>query len=158
MNISYSWLKEYVDFDLQPEEVAKALTSIGLEVGGVEEIETIKGGLKGLVVGEVLECEVHPNSDHMHVCKVNVGGEEPVQIVCGASNVAAGQKVIVATLGTVLYGEGDETFTIKRSKLRGIESLGMICAEDEIGVGTSHEGIIVLPADTPVGIDRKSVV
>ena len=152
MNISYSWLKEYVDFDLQPEEVAKALTSIGLEVGGVEEIETVKGGLKGLVVGEVLECEAHPNSDHMHICQVNVGGDEPVQIVCGASNVAAGQKVIVATLGTVLYGEGDETFTIKRSKLRGVESLGMICAEDEIGVGTSHEGIIVLPADTPVGM------
>jgi len=152
MNISYSWLKEYVEFDLQPDEVAMALTSIGLEVGSVEEIETVKGGLKGLVVGEVLSCEAHPNSDHMHVCMVNLGDEEPVQIVCGAANVAQGLKVVVATLGTTLYGEGDDSFTIKKSKLRGVESYGMICAEDEIGVGTSHEGIIILPSDTPVGM------
>ena len=151
MNISYNWLKEYVDFDLAPAEVAAALTSIGLETGSVEEVETIKGGLRGLVVGEVLTCEPHPNSDHMHVCTVRLApGEEPVQIVCGAPNVSAGQKVVVATLGTKLY-DGDECFTIKRSKLRGIESNGMICAEDEIGVGTDHAGIIVLPADTPVG-------
>lgn len=136
MNISYNWLKEYVDFDLTPDEVAAALTSIGLETGGVEEVQTIKGGLEGLVVGEVLTCEPHPNSDHMHITTVNLGQGEPVQIVCGAANVAAGQKVIVATLGTKLY-DGDECFTIKKSKLRGVESNGMICAEDEIGVGTS---------------------
>ena len=151
MNISYKWLKEYVDFDMTAQEVADALTSEGLEVDGVEEVQAIKGGLEGLVVGHVLTCEPHPNSDHMHICTVNVGGEAPVQIVCGAPNVAAGQKVIVATVGTKLY-DGDQCFTIKRSKLRGVESLGMICAEDEIGVGTSHDGIIVLPEDTPVGM------
>lgn len=151
MNISYNWLKSYVDFELTPAEVAEALTSIGLEVGGVEEVQAIRGGLEGLVVGHVLTCEPHPNSDHMHVCTVDLGEGEPSQIVCGAANVAAGQKVIVATLGTKLY-DGDDCFTIKRSKLRGVESLGMICAEDEIGVGTSHDGIIVLPADTPVGM------
>lgn len=151
MNISYNWLKEYVDFDLTAQEVAVALTSIGLEVGSVEEVQTIKGGLEGLVVGHVLTCEVHPNSDHMHICSVDLGQGEPTQIVCGAANVAAGQKVIVATLGTKLY-DGDQEFTIKRSKLRGVESNGMICAEDEIGVGTSHDGIIELPAETPVGL------
>ena len=150
MNISYKWLKEYVDFDLGADQVAEALTSIGLEVGSVEEVQAIKGGLQGLVVAEVLTCEPHPNSDHMHVCSVNIGAEEPVQIVCGAANVAQGQKVIVATLGTKLY-DGEECFTIKRSKLRGIESLGMICAEDEIGIGTSHDGIIVLPQEAKVG-------
>ena len=150
MNISYKWLKEYVDFDLGAEQVAEALTYIGLEVGSVEEVQAIKGGLQGLVVAEVLTCEPHPNSDHMHVCSVNIGAEEPVQIVCGAPNVAQGQKVIVATLGTKLY-DGEECFTIKRSKLRGIESLGMICAEDEIGIGTSHDGIIVLPQEAKVG-------
>lgn len=150
MNISYKWLKEYVDFDLSADDVAAALTSEGLEVDGVEEVQAIKGGLEGLVVGHVLTCEPHPNSDHMHVCTVDLGTGEPSQIVCGAPNVAAGQKVIVATLGTVLY-DGDQSFTIKKSKLRGVESLGMICAEDEIGVGTSHDGIIVLPEDTKVG-------
>lgn len=154
MNISYKWLKEYVSFDMSPQEVAEALTSIGLETGSVEEVQAIKGGLEGLMVGEVLTCEAHPNSDHMHVTTVNIGAEEPVQIVCGAANVAAGQKVVVATLGTKLY-DGEESFTIKRSKLRGVESFGMICAEDEIGVGTSHEGIIVLPTDTPVGMPAK---
>lgn len=154
MNISYNWLKEYVNFDLTPEEVAAALTSIGLETGGVEEVETIKGGLEGIVVGEVLTCEPHPNSDHMHVTTVNLGQGEPVQIVCGAPNVAAGQKVIVATLGTKLY-DGDQCFTIKKSKLRGIDSNGMICAEDEIGIGTSHDGIIVLPADAVPGTPAK---
>lgn len=144
MNISYNWLKEYVDFDMTAEEVAEALTSEGLEVGSVEEVQTIKGGLQGLVIGEVLTCVPHPNSDHMHVCTVNLGSGEPQQIVCGAPNVAAGQKVVVATLGCKLY-DGDECFTIKKSKLRGIESNGMICAEDEIGIGTSHDGIIVLP-------------
>lgn len=151
MNISYKWLREYVDFDMTAQEVADALTSIGLEVDGVEEVQSIRGGLEGVVVGEVLTCEPHPNSDHMHVTTVNLGQGDPIQIVCGAPNVAAGQKVMVATLGCKLY-DGDECFTIKRSKLRGIESNGMICAEDEIGVGTSHDGIIVLPADTKVGI------
>lgn len=150
MNISYKWLKEYVDCDLSPEDVAVALTSIGLEVGALEEVQTVKGGLKGLYVGKVLTCEMHPNSDHLHVTMVDLGKGEPQQIVCGAPNVAAGQKVIVADLGCVLY-DGDKEFTIKKSKLRGIESNGMICAEDEIGVGTSHDGIIVLPEDAPVG-------
>ena len=151
MNISYKWLKEYIDFDLTPQQVSEALTSLGLEVGALEEVETIKGGLKGLVVGEVLTCEMHPNSDHLHVTTVDLGnGEAPSQIVCGAPNVAAGQKVIVATIGTKLY-DGDQEFTIKRSKLRGVESCGMICAEDEIGVGTNHDGIIVLPADAVTG-------
>lgn len=150
MNISYKWLKEYVDFDMTAEEVAAALTSGGLEVDGVEEVQSIKGGLAGIVIGEVLTCEPHPNSDHMHVCTVNIGTEEPSQIVCGAPNVAAGQKVVVATLGTKLY-DGDKEFTIKKSKLRGIESCGMICAEDEIGIGTDHAGIIVLPAEAVPG-------
>lgn len=154
MNISYNWLKDYLDFDLQPDEVAAALTSIGLETGGVEEVQTIKGGLEGLVIGEVLTCEEHPNSDHLHITTVNVGGEAPLQIVCGAPNVAAGQKVVVAVNGTKLY-DGDECFTIKRSKIRGVESNGMICAEDEIGIGTDHNGIIVLPADAVVGTPAK---
>ncbi len=154
MNISYNWLKEYVSFNLTPDEVSAALTSIGLEVGSVEEVQTIKGGLEGIVIGEVLTCEEHPNSDHMHVTTINLGEGEPVQIVCGAPNVAAGQKVVVATLGTKLY-DGDECFTIKRSKLRGVESNGMICAEDEIGIGTSHDGIIVLPADAVPGTPAK---
>ena len=151
MNISYKWLKEYVDFDLTPQHVAEALTSCGLEVGGLEEVQIIRGGLKGLYVGKVLTCEPHPNSDHLHITTVDLGKGEPQQIVCGAHNVAANQKVIVADLGCVLY-DGDKEFVIKRSKLRGVESLGMICAEDEIGVGTSHDGIIVLPEDAPIGM------
>ena len=151
MNISYKWLKEYVDFDLTVQQVADALTSTGLEVDALKEVQSIKGGLKGLYVGKVLTCEVHPNSDHLHVTTVDLGKGEPSQIVCGAPNVAAGQKVIVADLGCVLY-DGDKEFVIKKSKLRGVESNGMICAEDEIGVGTSHDGIIVLPEDAVVGI------
>ncbi len=154
MNISYNWLKEYVDFDLTPEEVAAALTSIGLETGSVEEVQTIKGGLEGLVIGEVLACVEHPNSDHLHITTVNLGNGEPTQIVCGAPNVATGQKVVVATLGTKLY-DGDECFTIKKSKIRGVESIGMICAEDEIGIGTSHDGIIVLPEQAVPGTLAK---
>lgn len=150
MNISYKWLKEYVDFTLTPQEVCDALTSTGLEVDALEEVQSIKGGLKGLYVGTVLTCEPHPNSDHLHVTTVDLGRETPSQIVCGAPNVAAGQKVIVADLGCVLY-DGDKEFVIKKSKLRGVESYGMICAEDEIGVGTSHDGIIVLPEDAKVG-------
>lgn len=154
MNISYNWLKDYLSFDLQPLEVAAALTSIGLETGGVEEVQTIKGGLEGLFIGEVLTCEEHPNSDHLHITTVNVGGEEPLQIVCGAPNVAAGQKVVVAVNGTKLYKD-DEVFTIKRSKIRSVESNGMICAEDEIGIGKDHAGIIVLPENAPVGMPAK---
>ena len=151
MNISYKWLKEYVDFNLTPQEVCDALTSEGLEVDALEEVQSIRGGLKGLYVGKVLTCESHPNSDHLHVTTVDLGKGEPSQIVCGAPNVAAGQKVIVADLGCVLY-DGDKEFVIKKSKLRGVESNGMICAEDEIGVGTSHDGIIVLPEDAKVGM------
>ncbi len=154
MNISYNWLKQYINIDVTPDALSKALTSIGLEVGGVEEVQTVKGGLEGLVIGEVLTCGAHENSDHLHVTTVNVGAGEPLQIVCGAPNVAAGQKVVVATVGTKLYS-GDESFSIKRSKIRGVESLGMLCAQDEIGIGTSHDGIIVLPADVQVGTLAK---
>ncbi len=150
MNISYKWLREYVETDLTAQQVADALTSAGLEVDGVEEVQSVKGGLEGLWIGKVLTCEIHPNSDHMHICTVDVAQGEPLQIVCGAPNVAAGQKVVVAVVGTKLY-DGDECFTIKRSKLRGVESFGMICAEDEIGIGTDHSGIIVLPDDAVVG-------
>ena len=151
MNISYKWLKRYIATDLTPEEVSVALTSLGLEVGALERVETIRGGLRGLVVGQVITCVDHPNSDHLHITTVDLGnGEAPVQIVCGAPNVAAGQKVIVATIGTKLY-DGDNEFVIKKGKMRGEESWGMICAEDEIGVGTSHDGIIVLPDSAVVG-------
>ena len=161
MNISYNWLKRYIALEDDAEQVAKILTSIGLEVGTVEKVQTIKGGLEGLVVGEVVTCVEHPNSDHLHITQTRIApNEEPIQIVCGAPNVAAGQKVIVATIGTVLYSGESGTpdsgkITIKRGKIRGEESLGMICAEDEIGVGTSHEGIMVLPEDTPVGLPAK---
>ncbi len=154
MNISYNWLKKYINTDITPEELSKALTSIGLEVGGVEEVQTIKGGLEGLVIGEVLSCVAHENSDHLHVTQVNLGNNDVQQIVCGAPNVAAGQKVVVATIGTKLYS-GDDSFTIKRSKIRGVESCGMICAEDEIGIGNSHDGIIVLPDNAVAGTLAK---
>lgn len=155
MNISYNWLREYLQFEMTPQQTADMLTSIGLETGSVEEIQTIRGGLEGLVIGEVLTCTEHPNSDHLHLTTVNTGnGEEPLKIVCGAPNVAAGQKVIVATVGTKLWF-GEEEITIKRSKIRGEESFGMICAEDEIGIGTSHDGIIVLPPDAVVGTPAK---
>lgn len=150
MNISYNWLKQYIDFNLSPDELAAALTSLGLETGSVEEVESIRGGLRGVVVGKVLTCEEHPNSDHLHVTTVDLGDGQPTQIVCGAPNVAAGQTVVVATVGTTLY-DGDKEFQIKKSKIRGVESLGMICAEDEIGVGTSHDGIMVLPDDIKAG-------
>ena len=144
MNISYTWLQRYLDIDLPAEKVSEILTSIGLETDGTHSVESIRGGLRGLVVGKVLTCEAHPDSDHLHLTTVDVGGDTPLNIVCGAPNVAAGQSVIVATVGTTLY-DGDKEIVIKRSKIRGAESLGMICAEDEIGVGTSHAGIIVLP-------------
>ena len=151
MNISYNWLRDYLPFDLTPDEVAAALTSIGLETGSVETVQSVRGGLAGLVTGRVLTCTAHPNSDHLHLTTVDVGGDEPLKIVCGAPNVAAGQMVVVAVIGTKLY-DGDKEFVIKKSKIRGEESFGMICAEDEIGVGASHDGIIVLPTDTPVGL------
>lgn len=150
MNVSYKWLKEYVDFDMTPEKVAEALTSIGLEVDGIEEVQSVKGGLKDIVIGEVLTCEAHPNSDHLHVTTVSLGGAEPQQIVCGAPNVAAGQKVVVATIGAKMY-DGDECFTIKPSKLRGVASNGMICSEKELGLGSDHSGIMVLPAEAVPG-------
>ena len=156
MNISYNWLKRYIDTDLGAEEVARILTDIGLEVEGFEKIETIKGGLAGVVVGEVLTCEDHPDSDHLHVTTVDVGTGEPLQIVCGAPNCRAGLKVLCATVGTVLYpGGGDEEFKIKRSKIRGVESLGMLCAEDELGIGASHDGIMELPADAVAGTTAR---
>lgn len=150
MNISYKWLKEYLDFKLDPEQVAEALTSIGLETGSVEKVESIKGGLRGIVVGKVLTCVEHPDSDHLHITTVDLGDGQPTQIVCGAPNVAAGQTVVVATVGTTLY-DSDNEFKIKKSKIRGVESLGMICAEDEIGVGTSHDGIMVIEDSVPAG-------
>ncbi|MDE5751475.1 MAG: phenylalanine--tRNA ligase subunit beta [Duncaniella sp.] len=150
MNISYNWLKKYLDFDLTPDELAAALTSIGLETGGVEEVESIRGGLRGIVVGKVLTCVEHPDSDHLHITTVDLGNGEPTQIVCGAPNVDAGQTVVVSTVGTTLY-DGDKEFKIKKSKIRGMESFGMICAEDEIGVGASHDGIINLPDSVAAG-------
>ncbi len=150
MNISYNWLKKYLDFNLTPDELAAALTSIGLETGSVEEVESIRGGLRGIVIGKVLTCVEHPNSDHLHITTVDLGDGEATQIVCGAPNVAAGQTVVVATVGTTLY-DGDKEFAIKKSKIRGVESFGMICAEDEIGVGSSHDGIIVLTEDVKPG-------
>ncbi len=150
MNISWNWLKEYIQLDIDVEKASKILTDIGLEVEGVEKYQTIKGGLEGIVVGKVLTCVEHPNSDHLHITTVDVGGPEILPIVCGAPNVAAGQTVIVATEGTTLY-DGDKEFVIKKSKIRGEESRGMICAEDEIGVGTSHDGIMVLPESIPAG-------
>ncbi len=152
MNISYNWLKEYIDFDLSPAELTQALTSLGLECDAFEEVESIRGGLRGVVIGKVLTCEEHPNSDHLHITTVDLGGEAPVQIVCGAPNVAAGQTVVVATVGATLYPAGEEKgFQIKKSKIRGVESLGMICAEDEIGVGESHDGIIVIDREVAPG-------
>ena len=146
MDISYKWLKRYIDFSLSPRELSAALTSLGLECDSVEEVESIRGGLRGVVIGKVLTCEEHPNSDHLHITTCDLGTGEPVQIVCGAPNVAAGQTVVVATVGTTLYN-GDEEFKIKKSKIRGVDSFGMICAEDEIGIGASHDGIMVLPDD-----------
>ena len=156
MNISYNWLKRYLATDLPAERIAEVLTDIGLEVEGFEKIETVKGGLAGVVVGEVLTCEDHPDSDHLHVTTVDVGEGEPLRIVCGAANCRAGLKVLCAKIGAVLYPNGgDEEFKIKRSKIRGVESLGMLCAEDELGIGPSHEGIVELPADAPVGMAAK---
>ncbi len=154
MNISYKWLKRYIDFRLSPKELAASLTSLGLECDQVEEVESIRGGLRALVVGKVLTCTDHPDSDHLHITTVDLGAGDPVQIVCGAPNVAAGQTVIVATIGTKLW-MGDKEITIKKSKMRGVESMGMICAEDEIGIGESHDGIMVLPDGVKPGILQR---
>ena len=152
MNVSLSWLRQYIDTkDLSPETIGDILTSTGLEVEGMEEVETIPGGLRGLVVGEVKECGKHPGADRLSLTKVDVGGDELISIVCGAPNVAAGQKVVVATVGAELHPVEGDPFTIKKGKIRGEVSEGMICAEDEIGLGHSHDGIIVLPADATVG-------
>ena len=151
MKLSYNWLKEYLKCDLTPQQIADAMTSIGIEVDGVEEEEQIPGGLAGVVVARVLTCEAHPDSDHLHVTTVDDGSPEPVPVVCGAPNVAAGQKVLFARIGTVLPGD----FKIKKSKIRGIESFGMICAEDELGIGTDHAGIMVLPDEAVVGTPAK---
>ena len=151
MKISYNWLKDYLECDLTPEAVAEALTSIGLEVDSLEQVEEIPGGLAGVIVAEVVECEEHPDSDHLHITKLNTGAPELLQVVCGAPNVAAGQKVLLATVGTVL----GEDFKIKKSKIRGVESFGMICAEDELGIGESHDGIMVLAPEAEVGTPAK---
>ncbi len=156
MKISYNWLKNYVNTDLPVERVAEILTDTGLEVEGVEKIEALKGGLDGVVIGEVLRCEKHPDADRLNVTTVNVGNGEPLQIVCGAPNVAAGQKVVVATVGCTLYPSPEEPFKIKKSKIRGVESEGMICAEDELGIGNSHDGIMVLSEDAEVGSPASS--
>ncbi len=156
MNISYNWLKRYIDTDLTPGQMEKVLTDIGLEVEEFEKIETVKGGLKGVVVGEVKTCIEHPDSDHLHITTVDVGQTELLPIVCGAHNCRAGLKVLCATVGAVLYPDGgDEEFKIKRSKIRGVESLGMLCAEDELGIGSDHDGIMELPQDAPVGMSAK---
>ncbi len=153
MNISFNWLKSYINTSLTAEQVATVLTEVGLEVEGFEKIETVKGGLKGVVVGEVLTCTDHPDSDHLHVTTIDVGGDAPIQIVCGAPNCRQGLKVACATVGTVLYPDGgDEEFKIKKSKIRGVESMGMLCAEDEMGIGTDHDGIMELREDAVVGM------
>ncbi|MFK8038352.1 MAG: phenylalanine--tRNA ligase subunit beta [Crocinitomicaceae bacterium] len=156
MKISLNWLKHYISLDINPEEICEILTDTGLEVEGLEKVESIKGGLEGLVIGEVLTKQKHPDADRLNITTVNIGGEEPLQIVCGAPNVETGQKVVIATVGTILYPSPEESFKIKKSKIRGVESIGMICAEDEIGLGKSHDGIMVLPAESKVGQTAKS--
>src|SRR6476646_4358986 len=151
MTISYKWLSEYLPVTIEPERLSRILTSIGLEVEKMENFEEVKGGLKGLVIGEVLQSEQHPNADKLKLTRVNVGSGEPLQIVCGAPNVAAGQKVVVATVGTTIYPSSGDPLTMKVAKIRGVERYGMICAEDEIGIGTSHAGIMVLPQEAKVG-------
>jgi phenylalanyl-tRNA synthetase beta chain len=152
MKISYKWLKELIEITETPQEIGQLLTATGLEVESIEEIESIKGGLQGVVIGQVLTCEKHPEADRLSLTTVDVGGENPLSIVCGAPNVAAGQKVIVATVGAVLYPTGsDQPLVLKKSKIRGALSEGMICAEDELGLGSSHDGILVLDTTLPNG-------
>ena len=151
MKISYNWLKQYVNTDLSPERMTEILTDTGLEVEGLQKIEAVKGGLEGVFVGEVLSCKQHPDADRLKVTTVSAGGDE-LQIVCGAPNVAVGQKVIVATVGCTLYPNPEEPFKIKKSKIRGVESMGMLCAEDELGLGESHDGILLLDDSASVGL------
>ena len=151
MTISYRWLSEYLPQTVSPEKLATILTSIGLEVESLESFENFKGGLAGLVVGEVIEVQPHPNADKLKLTKVNTGAAQPLHIVCGASNVAVGQKVVVATVGTTIYPKGKEPITMKLAKIRGEESEGMICAEDEIGLSDDHAGIMVLDQNTKIG-------
>ena len=155
MKVSYNWLKKYIQTDFAPEELGKILTDTGLEVESIEKIEAIEGGLQGVVIGHVLSCEKHPDADKLNVTTVTIGTEE-LQIVCGAPNVAAGQKVVVATVGTTLFPNPGEAFHIKKAKIRGVESFGMLCAEDELGIGHSHAGIIVLPEDTEIGMPASA--
>jgi len=155
MNISYSWLKQYIDINMSPAEVARVLTGIGLEVEAVESVEKIRGGLEGFFIGEVKTCEKHPDADKLSVTTVDIGEEALLNIVCGAPNVAAGQHVVVATVGTTIY-KGEESFQIKKAKIRGVVSEGMICAEDEIGLGDGHSGIMVLPDEAPVGMAART--
>lgn len=155
MKISYNWLKRYLDTDISLLEIEKILTSIGLEVEAMTHIEEIPGGLQGVVVGEVMECDKHPDADKLSITKVNIGGDELLNIVCGAPNVAVGQKVLVATVGTTLTFSNWDTLKLKKSKIRGQESMGMICAEDELGIGDSHDGIVVLPQDAKIGLSAK---
>jgi phenylalanyl-tRNA synthetase beta chain len=150
MKISYNWLNRFLPSAIEPETLGRILTDTGLEVEGLETLEAVKGGLEGVVVAEVLTCEKHPNADKLKVTTVSTG-KETLQVVCGAPNVAAGQKVLLATVGSVLYPTPDQPLKIKVSKIRDVESFGMLCAEDELGIGTSHDGILVLPADAVVG-------
>ena len=150
MKISYNWLKQYLDIDIDPSALSVILTNIGLEVEGIEEWVSVEGGLKGIIIGEVVECESHPNADKLTLTKVDIGKDDLLSIVCGAPNVAAGQKVPVATIGTTLNFNNNE-FIIKKSKIRGELSEGMICAEDELGLGTSHEGIMILDSKAKIG-------
>ena len=150
MKISYNWLKNYISTDKTPEEIGRVLTDTGLEVESIEKLESVKGGLEGVIIGQVVSCDQHPDADKLKLTVVDIGSEK-LQIVCGASNVGKGQKVVVATVGCTLYPNPDEPFKIKASKIRGVESLGMLCAEDELGMGTSHDGIIVLDKDAKVG-------
>ncbi|HWB62855.1 MAG TPA: hypothetical protein VG603_05035, partial [Chitinophagales bacterium] len=151
MKISYNWLRNYVDFNLSPKDLAEVLTGVGLEVEGIYTYESVPGGLEGVVIGEVKECAKHPDADKLSVTKVDAGTGELLQIVCGAPNVAAGQKVVVALVGSTLYPTGGEKLQIKKAKIRGVESFGMICAEDELGLGQSHAGIMVLDSNAAVG-------
>src|SRR5436190_1594892 len=151
MKISYNWLNEYLPEKIEPAKLSRILTSIGLEVEALEMYENVKGSLEGLLVGEVITCEQHPNADKLKVTVVNIGTEQPLQIVCGAPNVAKGQKVIVAPIGVTIHPLNNKPVTMGKAKIRGVESFGMICAEDEIGLGSSHSGIFVLPAEAITG-------
>ena len=151
MTVSYNWLQEYIPDTIEIEKLSRILTSVGLEVESVTPYQEHKGNLQGIVVGEVLTCTAHPDADKLKLTTVNIGATEPLQIVCGAPNVAVGQKVMVASIGTTIYPTNGEPLTMKKAKIRGVESFGMICAEDEIGTGTSHDGILILPPQTAIG-------